>query len=45
MLKDKKIKYTGDNSIINKKNIMDIFNINVSINKIKDEKIMIVKED
>lgn len=45
MLKDKKIKYTGDNSIINEKNIMDIFNINVSINKIKDEKIMIVKED
>lgn len=42
MIKDKKIKYAGDDSIINEENIKDIFNINVSINKINNEKIMIV---
>ncbi|MDY2888211.1 MAG: ABC transporter ATP-binding protein [Candidatus Caccosoma sp.] len=42
MIKDKKIKYAGDDSIINEENIKDIYNINVSINKINNEKIMIV---
>lgn len=43
MIKDNNIKYEGNNEIINEKTIKDVFNIDVKINKVDDDKIMIVK--